>query len=176
MRRRVLFYCFVRINQSFTLYLKASPFWSWVCLGSSLTEHLSLWCHRWHSDDPDHPVWHVGYSPAMTSLRQTQYQTEHCCSSHYSSCRDREGFICMETGFRLAFRLWHLFFNSDLCTWAYFFFSVFQCSDLTVDLNESYIIFIIILCTDAKFMYNPKKQQHLVLRIQSQDNCVSQLI
>lgn len=87
----------------FTLSFKASPFCSWVCLGSSLTEHLSLWCHRWHSDDPGHPVWHGGYSPAMTSLRQTQYQTEHCCSSHYSSCRDREGFIWMETGFRLAF-------------------------------------------------------------------------
>lgn len=175
MRIYVLFYCFVKINQSFTLYLKASPFWSWVCLGSSLNEHLSLWCHRWHSDDPDHPVWHVGYSPAMTSLRQTQYQTEHCCSSHYSSCRDREGFICMETGFRLAFRLWHLFFKSDLCTWAYYFFWPVSLqwphSRPKWIIHESYIL-IQNSCTTQV----PKKQQHLALRIQSQDNCVSQLI
>ena len=100
--RVLLGFLFVKINQSVTLYFKASPCRSWVCLGTSLNEHLSLWCHQWHSDDPGRPVWHAGYSPAMTSPRQTQCQTERCCSSHYSSCKNREGVVYMETAFRQA--------------------------------------------------------------------------
>lgn len=119
----------------FTLSVKASPFCSWVCLGRALTEHLSLWCHRWHSDDPGHPAWHDGYSPPMTSLRQTQYQTEHCCSSHCSSCRDREGFIWMETGFQTG--LLDDDISSSLHPSRFMYLHLFSlhCSDLT---NESH--------------------------------------
>lgn len=79
------------VTRSVTSYFKASPCWSWVCLCTSLNEHLSLWCRQWHRDDPGGPVCHAGYSPPMTSPRQTQCQTEHWCSSHYSSCGDRDG-------------------------------------------------------------------------------------
>ncbi len=91
----VLLGCFllIAINQSFTFYFKASPCWSGVHLSTSLNEHTSLWCHQWHSDDRGPPLWHVGHSPAMTSPRQTRCQTEHWCSSHYSSCRDRKGVV-----------------------------------------------------------------------------------